>query len=65
MEAPWVRVLGSHDLFNKFTFYYSTQFFFYVVSQKPQLNAGANPEAYQRGPEKVQWLKKHFSTLST
>ena len=34
-EAPWVRVLGSHDLLNKFTFYYSTQVFFTLCHKSP------------------------------
>ena len=34
-EAPWVRVLGSHDLFNKFTFHYSTQVFFTLCHKSP------------------------------
>ena len=34
-KAPWVRVLGSHDLLNKFTFYYSTQVFFTLCHKSP------------------------------
>ena len=34
-KAPWVRVLGNHDLLNKFTFYYSTQVFFTLCHKSP------------------------------